>query len=377
MSWWTNRRRAEAAVFAFALVLRLAWVGYLGYRDAGLRGPDAPSYEALATNLLAGKGLQKQDYTGLFTDPQRSLVVRSFRPPLLPVVLAGIYGVAGHRLWVARTAMAVMGAALCLAVMAIVRRVFDERTALVAGLLTAVYPKFVYYAGLLVTETLCTLLLAVAIVLLLAACEAERRRWLWAAAGVALGLGTLARSSLLLFAPVAALWVLIVRPLKRRAVLEATLVVVGFVAVMTPWWVRNVRVHGRFVAATTEGGYTLWVTNNPRATGGGHCFFPREKGEFDGLSEVAIDRRFWRKGLAYIREHPGHFLRLAGAKFVRFWRLWPHAEYVGTEAAVVAGVSFTPVLLLALWGLVRSRRRWRPVLLFVLLFAYYTALHMV
>lgn len=377
VSWWTRRRTSELAVFAVALALRLAWVGYLRDRHAGLFGPDAPSYDALATSLLAGKGLQKQDYTGLFSSAERSLTVRSFRPPLLPLVLAGVYGAAGHRLWAARLVIAVIGAATCVVVMTVARRVFDQPTAVLAGLLTALYPKFVYYAGALVTETPCTYLLAVAVALLLAGRQAERRWWPWAAAGVALGLGTLARSSLLLSVPVAALWVLIVRRQKRRALLEAALVVVGFVVVMTPWWVRNARVHGRFVAATTEGGYTLWVTNNARATGGGHCFFPEEKGEFDGLSEVEIDRLFRRKGMAYIREHPGHFLRLAGAKFVRFWRLWPHADYVGRETATVAGVSFTPILLLALWGLVQSRRRWRPVLLFVLLFGYYTALHMV
>jgi len=35
------------------------------------------------------------------------------------------------------------------------------------------------------------------------------------------------------------------------------------------------------------------------------------------------------------------------------------------------------VLLLAAWGAVASRRRWRELLLLYLLFGYYTALHMV
>ncbi len=377
VSWWKARSRAEVAVFALALALRLAWVGYLEWRGAGLFGPDAPSYDALATSLLEGRGLQKGDYLGLFTDPQQSLVVRSFRPPLLPLVLAGVYGTAGHRLWVARVVMAVLSAATCVVVMAVARRVFDGPTAVVAGLLSAVYPKFVYYAGALVTETPCTYLLAVAVALLLAARVAESGGWRWAAAGAALGLAALARSSLLLFAPVAAAWVLVARRGRRRALFEAALVLVGFVAVMSPWWVRNYRVHGRFVPATTEGGYTLWVTNNPLADGGGHCFLPDADGAFDGLSEVEVDRLFWRKGMAHIRAHPGHFARLAAAKLARFWRLWPHADYVGRGTAVVAGASFTPILLLAIWGTLRSRGHWRGVLLLLLLCGYYTALHMV
>ena len=62
---------------------------------------------------------------------------------------------------------------------------------------------------------------------------------------------------------------------------------------------------------------------------------------------------------------------------VRFWRLWPHAEFVGAGAAVVGGLSFTPVLLLAVWGAAASGQQWRPLLLFYLLFLYYTGLHMV
>jgi len=377
VSWWQTRGRAELVVFAVALVPRLLWVGYIEHQGRGLFGPDAPSYDALALSLLEGHGLAKQDYGGLFTDPGESLTVRSFRPPLLPAVLAGIYGVAGHRLWAARVVMAVLGAGTCVVVMAVARRLFDRRTAVLAGLLTAVYPKLVYYAGMLVTETMCTYLLAVAVALLLAAWQAEAGWSRWLAGGVALGLAALTRSSLLLFAPVAAFWVLVARSRRRRALWEAALVLVGFAVVMTPWWVRNYRVHGRFVAATTEGGYTLWVTNNPRADGGGHCFLPEQAGEFDGLTEAEIDRLFWRKGMAWIRTHPGEFLRLVGAKLVRFWRLWPHAEHVGTATAVVAGVTFAPVLLLALWGLARARSRWRPVLLLILLFGYYTALHAV
>lgn len=377
MSWWKNQRKAELVVFAVALAARLTWVGYVERSGRGLFGPDAPSYDALAVSLVEGRGLEKLDYGGLFTDPAKSIVVRSFRPPLLPLMLAGLYGTLGHHYWVARAVLAVVGAATCVVVMALARRIFGRPTDVVAGLLIALHPKLIYYSAAIVTETPCTYLLAVAVALLLAGWQAERAWWPWVAAGAALGLTTLARSSAMLLAPVAAGWIVIVRANRRRAVTEAALVVVAFVLTMTPWWIHNVAVHGRFIAATTEGGYTLWVTNNERADGSGHCFLPERTGEFDGLTEAEIDRLFWRKGMDYIRSHPGRFARLAGAKFVRFWRLWPHADHVGRGTAIVGGVSFIPILLLAVYGLFRARAHWRPVLLFLAIFGYYTALHMV
>ena len=378
MKWLASERRVELCVFVLALALRLGWVAVIQSRGGALIGPDAPSYDQLAVNLLAGKGLQKWDYQGLFSDPSRGIIVRTFRPPLLPILLAGVYGVAGHSYAAARVVIAILGAAMCVVVMRIARRLFDPRVAVVTGILTAVYPRLVYYSGQIVTETPYTLLLALTIAILLAAQQAEKTLWRWPLAGALMGLTTLCRSALLFFLPFACLWVLVVRPRKGRAAWEAALVAAGFLAAMAPWWGRNAAVHGQFVPATTEGGFTLWVTNNDRADGGGHCFWPDDKASFDGLSEAEIDARFRDMGLAYIRSHPGRFLGLAATKFVRFWRLWPHASEpaVGLLAAVAAGATFTPVLLLALWGAFAARRRWRGPLLLYLLFGYYTALHM-
>jgi len=379
VKWLHSERRVEIAVFALALALRLAWVGWVQHRGGELFGPDALSYDQLAASLLRGEGLQKWDYQGLFSDPRRALVVRSFRPPLLPILLAGIYGLAGHHHLIARVVMALVGAATCVVVARIARGLFGTAAAAVAGLLAAAYPRLIYYAGAIVTETPYTFLLALAVAVLLAAQRSQRALWPWPLGGALLGLATLCRSALLGFVPLAAIWVFLVRGRRARAACEAAVLLAGFALVMAPWWGRNLAVHGRFVVATTEGGYTLWVTNNERADGGGHCFWPDEKTPFDGLSEVQIDRQFFRMGLSYVLGHPGRFVRLALGKFVRFWRLWPHASEpsVGLWPAVVAGATFTPVLLLAVAGAIAARQRWRDLSLVYLLIAYYTGIHMV
>ncbi len=243
----------------------------------------------------------------------------------------------------------------------------------------AAYPKLIYYSGEIVTETPYILLLALAASTLIRAREHPLSFWRWAAAGMLIGLATLCRSALLGFIPVVCLWAILVQPKRGRGIANGALLAAGFVLVMAPWWARNLAVHGRFVPATTEGGFTFWVTNNDRADGGGHCFFPDDKASFDGLSEAEIDRRFYQMGWAYVRSHPGRFVELAATKFVRFWRPWPHASEpsVGVLAAIVAGLSFTPVLFLAVWGAIAARARWRELLPIYLLFGYYTLLHMV
>jgi len=375
--WPAIERRAGLVVFVLALVVRLGWVGVIQLRGGALFGPDALSYDVLATNLLEGEGLWKWDYQGLFLDPHRALAVRSFRPPLLPLVLAGIYGVAGHRWWVGRLAMALASAAACVVVARIARRVFDARVGFITGVVMAFYPKLVYYAGALVTENPYILLLALALWALVAGLE-EGRWWRWLGAGALMGLATLCRSALLAFPPLACLWVVAMRP-RWRSVVEAVLVAVGFVAVMSPWWVRNASVHGRFVPATTEGGLTFWVCNRRGADGGGHVDYTPARGQFEGLTEAEIDKKFYRLGWAEVKAAPWNFVRLLGAKFVRFWRPWPHASEaaVGPWKAALAGATFVPTLVLAVVGAIVGRGRWRVLSLFYLLFAYYTGLHMV
>jgi len=85
VKWLASERRIEAAVFLLALAVRLAWVGAVQLRGGELVGPDALSYDVLAANLLEGKGLQKWDYQGLFSDPNRAIA----RPFFMRVEHAG------------------------------------------------------------------------------------------------------------------------------------------------------------------------------------------------------------------------------------------------------------------------------------------------
>ena len=124
----------------------------------------------------------------------------------------------------------------------------------------------------------------------------------------------------------------------------------------------------------------LWEGNNPyNVTGGvagGDLRYLEEMPP--GLDELEQDRWQRDRAVAFIREHPGRFARLALKKFVRFWNIWPNAP--GFDRGMyrwVAFASFTPVLLLALSSLYVLRMRWRQTVLIWLFICYYTAIHMV
>jgi len=85
------------------------------------------------------------------------------------------------------------------------------------------------------------------------------------------------------------------------------------VVLMLPWWWRNYRVFGQFVPLTTAGPLSLWVGNNPGATGNWQPYPP----ELTGLPELAYVRAAGQMAVEWMRQNPTEVARLTLAKFLR------------------------------------------------------------
>jgi len=403
--------RALLLIILLAFVLRVAYVLAAGLPDVA-NGPDAPLYDKLAWRLITEGKYYAEDHLGRISQANR--------PVLFPFVLGGIYRMFGHGPTAPRIFQCVLGALTCGLAFAMAKELFCRRAAILAGIGASIFPQLIYYTGTITTETLHIFLLMSAVFLLVKGAAEIRvrlgehdarglgehevrpyggtpaigerarantmvrpddvKRWiaslaLWPAAGACLGLAVLARSAALGVIAVLLPWLLIVAENKRMALVRFALLAAGFAVVLAPWVIRNHRELNAFVPATTEGGYTFWVTNNDRATGGGECFLPDDVQPFRDTTELQADRLFYRMAFRWIGEHPGGFVELLGAKFVRLWRPWPHAGEVGVKEAVIAGVSFVPVLILAVWGAIIARRRWRDLLLFYVVIGYTTGIY--
>lgn len=352
--------------------------GHGGWRLAGVsvqwvkgepRGPDAATYDRLAWNLARGQGYRTTAFLGR--------EMRAFRPFLFPFVLSLVYRVSGHSILAGKILQCVLGAALCPLVYGLARHLFGKRAAVLAAVLTAIYPSFLYYSICLGTETLYALCVVSMVWLLLRAAEEFRQPLAWAPAGIVLALGVLTRSALAGFALALLPWALISQPRRARALYGWLFCTVMAAFVLTPWLMRNYLVLGSPVL-TTDGGCTFWSGNHPRSDGGGECITPEIPTYLYilRLDEAAMDREFYRDGWRFIREDPSRFVRLMGARVWRMWRPWPHAEHVGAATAIVGAAEFVPVFLLAILGVVLVRHRWRQLLLIGFLAGYMTAVHM-
>lgn len=326
----------------------------------------------IAQSIAAGKGVALANG-----------VPTAFRVPLYPVLVAGL--TLGHRwFWPIAIAQSLIGAGTTFCAALLARKMFNgpgsKSAAILAAAMTAVYPYYVVHDTALQETSLFTLLTLIAVFLALCAVRSGSLAPA-ALCGLILGLDVLTRSPIAPFAVLAPLW------LMARRRFTGGLVCAGVLAAtVAPWLIRNDLLLGAPVL-TTETGFELWNGNNAML----FDYYPMQSVDVSiaahvdsldaidpadlpkaGSSDVAVDRWFRQKALAYMRAHPwqtvGNGFRKIGATFD--WLPTPRRSLAQTLAHAF---SFGPVMLLGMWGMIRRRADWRDDSLIYLLFAQFLA----
>ena len=283
----------------------------------------------------------------------------TYRPPLYPLMLAGIYQVCGHDLLLVRLWQAFLGTALCGVFYGIGRRLGGEATGLIAAGLGAVYPLFIFFTAVFMAETLLLLLTTAAVLCALRMEEVPSVKNA-ASLGVVLGLAALCKPVVLAWAPFL-LWGWWRRAGCRRRWRSFRLGIVlgSMVLVVAPWTGRNLLATGSFVLISSNLGMNLLVGNEPEADGQ-YRWGIDYLGMVDQLvppsaDAVVRDRAAARQALQWIAAEPGRFAHLVLRKFALFWSPLVAGESMGRN--LLALFSCGPVLGLGLWGTWRLRKR--------------------
>jgi len=379
-------------VLAIALVLRLFVAGWL--HGQPLYVWDENDYNQIALNLL------RQGQFAL--EPGQPT---SIRPPLYPVLVAGVYAVGGEQNFTAvRVLQAILGAATAGVVFALARGMYGARTGLIAAAIYACYPSIVVTTGLVLTETLFTLFLCTAC-LLMQQFLTRGRFWLLPALGVALGLGALTRSVLWLFPPVLLMFLLVCdpAPLWRTRLLHAAVVIAAMVATISPWAIRNTRLHRTFTAVDVMGGRNFMMGNyeytpferpwDAISITGEQSWVavlkrnsPQQSHE---LTQGQLDKLAMKAAVQYVVAHPGQTAQRDVAKFFHFWQLereivaglrrgfWNHVPTpaVLVLAATILG-TYVAVMLSGILGAAAApAASWRMQAFLILLIAFVCGIH--
>jgi 4-amino-4-deoxy-L-arabinose transferase-like glycosyltransferase len=366
----SNSRQWLIVIILVALILRIGTAIWLGDSAEPISGAfDQYSYDALAQRVLAGKGFSFPTHWYPFTLPDEPTAHWSY---VYTLYLAAVYAIAGHHPLVARVIQVGIASLHIGLIFRIGRRLFGEAVGLVAAALTALYAYFIFFNAALMTQTFYILAVLAVIDRALDVIANPTRRG-WIGLGIAIGVGAVIRQTLLIFSPVLLAWILwnIRRRIEWRAVFIAIAIIAAFIL---PWTIYNYFTFHDFLLLNSNGGYWFYSSNHPgQATNFNPNFAAPLPDDLRGLSEPAIDRELYRRGINFILAEPSRFAQLTLSRFEDYFWLSPSdgSTLLSNLGRVLSFTFYLPFMLI---GLLLSIRDWRACVPLYLYIAFDTTL---
>jgi 4-amino-4-deoxy-L-arabinose transferase-like glycosyltransferase len=357
-------------VLAIGLILRLGTAAHTVV-NSPIRN-DAKQYVAYAWNLKF-LGVYSSDFSTLL-GTSTAAQPDAERPPGYPLWLAAFVAKYVDAAFIEHVVYAQAGLAtltlLCIMWLAI--DVLGAWAGLVVGLFVALSPHQSVYVAYLLSETLFGTVLMLALVVVALSLRARQPGWRYAlalVAGACFGLSCLVRLTLNQWVPVLVL-LLLVPAMRRRYWREVAALTLGFVLVMSPWWIRNesslhrLSDSGAMVITLQQGSYPdMRYQGRPETSGKPFRYDPAAEWVGKSWSRLSIDLRnkFAAQPMAMFRWY------LFGK--ITFFYSWSSAEGWGdiftypvlqspwmTDTTYVVIASFmqavhTPLVLLGLAGM--------------------------
>ena len=261
------------------------------------------------------------------------------------------------------------------------KAVGETRAGLLSAAAAVIFPNWLFYSGAILSDLPAACLIGITAWLSI---EAWKRKtaWLYVGAGISLGLAALVRPTCLAFAPVLGIWILCVTRGFRQAVRYILAIWISVAGIAGSWFLRNSVICGHLLGLSSQGGYTLWIGNNPNATG----ILSSDLAYFDNISPKVFPYPRYRTdreraaateadARRFILENPGRFLWLCGAKFIQLWKVFsPRVSLLDNVLTLASLGVLLPFFLLRLFGFAWRRA---PDMLFALLIATQTLIHCV
>jgi len=246
------------------------------------------------------------------------------------------------------------------------------------------YPFFVYYQGLVLSETLYNFIWLSGFTLLYEWNKSKTQSIWWLVfASIVLCISVYIKPNTTFLGP------LLVFTLSfatkngvKKSLGYSAISGLIYLIMLSPWWIRSYQHFGQVVPFTTGATMNSYLGNNPgNKTGGSDWEQDAEIWikDFNQLSEIEYMNLYGREIKKFYREHPDQAVKLWWLKFKRFWNLTPnHPRFKKGIYFWASILSFGPALILFLLGTIlfwrMVYRELAPIYLYI---GYLTCVHIV
>ena len=370
-----NKQQKGYLLFVLVLAFSLRFSVRLIRGEESFWGQGYEYYHTLGMRLVDGETLCID-----FNGPKCA-----YYPPLYPLVIAsGILIYDGYQPIVFFQSLIGTGTVLCIFLIA--KEWFGPKVALLASLMASIYPYYVWHDTSLQDTCLFVFLTTLSVWIISRSysnLSISSAAW----AGIVLGVATLTKVTLIPFVIIYCISVMfLINSTIWSRLLHSSALLAGFLVAVAPWLVRNNILIGAPVF-TSIAGRQLWVGNNHYTFNN----YPEMSIDYDEIDaweamsqedlasvtllqgdELAQQNWFQKRGIEYIRNHPEVTVGRAWTKVVTAFS-WKFSPYKDRLFQTVYFISYFPVLVLGILGLMISSNNWKKYLPFFALLTAFVA----
>ena len=261
----------------------------------------------------------------------------------------------------------------------------NKNIALLSMVITLFYPFFIYYQGILLSETLFNTFLIWAFVFLYKLKENNFKigKFLFLSILFFI-LGIYIKATLTILPILLIPFFTFLYKGLQYSIKIFGVVLVSYLLLLSFWWIRNYIVLDKFVIFTTSSGANLYLGNNEYNKFGGIDWGKDvdkervKKIKNSKLSEIEKDKIFKQKAIDYIKNNPDRFFELMKYKFFRFWNIqFNNKNFKHSFYNYIMIFSFTPILIGFLISLFLLKDRLKLISPIFILIFYFSLLHSV
>lgn len=313
-----------------------------------------------------------------------------FRAPFYIYLLGGLYALFGHSLLAARIFGHLVGLLSVYITCRLALRLFSKKTAVIAGIIHALYPIAIYFESELLVDSLFMTLVELSILVFFVARDKNRSKW-YLLTGLILGVAAITRPIILALLPLYILWLFLSRLPLRKAISHGLILLTATLLVILPITLRNIMVADDFVLISSSGGINFYIGNNASADGLSASMPPplgsswemkdiryvaeKESGRELRASQVSY---FWLgKGLDWMIVNKIDFLKLYVKKLyffinnfensnnrnlAQFFNVFPVLKVIPLSFGLIFSLAIISVLLIA------AQKGFNRQILFIIIF---------
>ena len=389
--------REERVIIIICLIVFIINAAYAFYFKIQ-PSVDAKTYDAVAMNILEGKGFRLNLGVSASLDD-----VITYQGPLYQYFLAGVYKIFGHyheAVWMSqsllRTLSALMLFLICVKIFTpaplkkfvlkdsldLYSSVSNKKEKLAGWFAAAffgLYPDLIEINAMLMTETLSIFSMILVVYIFIRYFDQINFRGTFLL-GFAAGMTILVRSTVGIFLPV-----LIFYFLRRGTYKHLCLFLTLVVLIMTPWTIRNYFVYQSFIPTMANFGYNLWVGNHEGGDGEG-AVMPEYGPVIQQYGIIGTNYYAINQFKNFVSDYPFTYIKLVASRalkyfsFVRPMGFWFYQSGISQLIFIVSSVLSSVVLFsfgFAGIFLALKKERENSQLIYLITFAFLTCLSVI